>query len=260
MKVKELMNTNLIKIDVNQPLRSAFELMKKHKISHLVVTRHGKIDGIVSFRDLLQRLGKETERKLSDAHIYVSSCYQKHIITIDKDADIREAAKLMMKYKISSLLVEDNKNIIGIITKTDLLRALKHVEPPVESIMRRNPAYLHPESRLVEARKIMIDENIKHLPIIKSGKVVGVVSEKDLVKALEIFRKTSEGKHWNKKIREIRLEKIMSTPPIVVTKETKISKAAKLMIESRIGCLPVVENDKLIGIVTKTDLISLLIQ
>ena len=258
-KVSEIMTTTLVTIDKNSPIREALRLMKKKGISRLLVTSKGKIIGIVTERDLARRLGSEKERKLSDAHIYVSSCYTKELITIEKDKDISEAAKLMLKYGISSLpVVNEKSEVIGIVTKTDLIKALKDCKDSVEKWMRRKVTVLEEGARVLEARKLMLRKGIKRIPIVSGRKVVGIVTERDIAMALGLFRKVAEGKQWDEKLRKIYVDQIMSKRVIKVRPSDTISKCVKLMLEKGISGLPVVnEKDEIVGIITKTDLLKI---
>ena len=211
MKVKNLMTSNLITIDVNSPLRTALKLMKKHRITRLIVTRHDKIDGIVTERDLVNRLGKEKEAKLSDAHIYVSSCYSKNPITINTDEDVKKAAELMLSKGISSLLVKQDDRIVGIITKTDLVKVLKNCNKPIGEVMNRRVVSLPPTARLLEARNIMLHEKIKKMLVVDGDKLIGIVTERDIAKILGLFRKIAEGKQWDEKMRRIKLSDVMKS-------------------------------------------------
>ncbi len=259
-KVSEIMTSKLVTIDKNSPIREALRLMKKKSVSRLLVTSKGKIVGIVTERDLVKRLGSEKERKLSDAHIYVSSCYTKKLITIKKDKDISEAAKLMLKYGISSLpVVDENGEIIGIVTKTDLVKTLKNCKDSVEKWMRRKVTVLEEGSRVLEARKLMLRKGIKRIPIVSGKKIVGIVTERDIAVALGLFRKVAEGKQWDEKLRKIYVDQIMSKKVVKVKPSDTISKCVKLMLEKEISGLPVVnEKDEIVGIITKTDLLRIL--
>ncbi|MCD6371640.1 MAG: CBS domain-containing protein [Candidatus Aenigmarchaeota archaeon] len=257
-KVSELISKHLITIDKNSPIRNALKLMKKEGISRLLVKSKGKIVGIVTERDLMKRLGSEKERKLSDAHIYVSSCYTKNLIKIKKDADVKEAARLMLKHSISSLIVEDEEKIVGILTKTDLIKALEDSSEKVEKWMKKKVTILKPEARVLEARKLMIMKNIKRIPIVSGNSLVGIVTERDIAQALGLFRKVSEGRHWDERLKQIYVEQIMSKDLVVVKPSDTLGKCVKLMLENGISGLPVIEEGKLVGIITKTDLIRVL--
>ncbi len=258
MKVIELTNKKLITIDANSPVRNAVKLMNKHNISRLLVTKNKKIVGIVTFKDLARRLGHEKERSISDAHVYVSSCYSKKLITINADSDIKEAAKLMLKNDISSLIVVDNEEIVGIVTKTDLIKALTQDNRKVREFMHRKVTTVAPNTRVLEARKILINKKISRLPVIKGNELVGMLCYSDISNFLQKFRQRAEGKHWNERLRQYTVQDIMSKNVITINPEDTLGKAAKIMIEHDISGLPVVENGSLVGIITKKDLLRAL--
>jgi acetoin utilization protein AcuB len=102
-------------------------------------------------------------------------------------------------------------------------------------------------------------EKIRHLPVVEKSKVVGIVSDRDLYKALgpksnsnsiESSKDQSELHVISKKVQHI-----MHRGVITVTPEHYASEAATLMADNKIGALPVVKNDKLVGIVTSTDIL-----
>jgi CBS domain-containing protein len=255
MKVEEIMSKSLICIDVNEPVRNALKLMEKKRVSRLLVKRDKKIVGIVTERDLAERLGSEKERKLSDAHVHVSSCYSEKLITVEKDAEVKEVAEKMLEKGISSIVVTDKGNIVGIVTKTDLIKILKDCKEPLEKVMQKDVHRIEKGSRLLEARKMMIHYGIKKLLVVEKNKLVGILAESDVAKALGLFRKVAEGKHWDEKMRKILVEDVMSSPVITLEPKDTIEKCAKLMLENDISGIPIVENEEIKGIVTKTDLV-----
>lgn len=102
-------------------------------------------------------------------------------------------------------------------------------------------------------------EKIRHLPVVDKGKLVGIVSDRDLYKALGPKSNSNaiETSKDNSQLHVVsqKVAHIMRRGVITVTKETMLSEAAALMAEHRIGALPVVENDKLVGILTSTDIL-----
>lgn len=258
MKVKEIMSRRLITIDVDRNINDAIKLMKRKKVSRLLVKDKGKIIGIITERDIARRLGYWKERKLPVTHIYVSSAYTKDLKTIDEEADISEASKLMSKYKISSLVVTKENEVCGIITKTDLIKSLKDNKTPVKEIMKK-PITVPLGSSLLRARRIMIENRIKRLLVLRGNELVGIVTEGDIARALTSFRKFVEDKHLDKRMKEIKIDDVMTKDLITIDEGRSIGEAASIMVKKDISSLPVVKDGKLIGIVTKTDLIKVLI-
>ncbi len=96
---------------------------------------------------------------------------------------------------------------------------------------------------------------VRHMPVVSGGTLVGVVSERDLLRSslssLSSHR-TDERKAF---LYAVEIGRVMSAPPIVIGPRATIKQAAQTMAENKIGCLPVVDGDELIGMVTETDVL-----
>jgi len=101
----------------------------------------------------------------------------------------------------------------------------------------------------------MIHYGIKKLLVVEKNKLVGILTESDVAKALGLFRKLAEGKHWDEKMRKILVDDVMSSPVITLKPKDTIDECVKLMLENDISGVPVVEDGEIKGIVTKTDLV-----
>jgi CBS domain-containing protein len=255
MKVKELMSRNLISIDVNNSMRNVIKLMKKHNVSRLLVKDEDRVVGIITQRDISERLGNWRERRLSDSHVHVSAAYTKDIINIDKERNISTAASLILDRGISSLAVSENGNIIGIITKTDLIKSLLNSKIPVKNYMSKPVISLSVGSTLLRARRLMLDKKIKRIFITLEGRLVGTLTESDIAKALGLFRKMAKGRQWDEKLKRILVEDVMNKDVIIIKDNSMLSDAVKIMLKKNISGLPVMKNGKLVGIITKTDLV-----
>jgi CBS domain-containing protein len=101
---------------------------------------------------------------------------------------------------------------------------------------------------------------IRHMPVVDDGKVVGIVSQRDmfrsaLITSLGFGRKTTGALIKTIKIKEIMTEKVVTISP-----DASIKEAARQMIDKKIGCVPVVEGDRLVGIVTETDMLQYVVE
>lgn len=108
---------------------------------------------------------------------------------IDQSDDtLAEAARKMWKQQTGSLLVMEEDDLVGILTERDILRAVatgsKLDETRVSEVMTKDLITVGPQSTLREAAKIMADRWIRHLPVVDGGKVVGVISQRDLAGVL----------------------------------------------------------------------------
>ncbi len=105
------------------------------------------------------------------------------------------------------------------------------------------------------AKDLMNKKRIRHFPVLEGGRVVGVVSQRDLFHAtLGSVMKYGE-RSERSYLATIAIKEVMSEPPITVVPTASIQEAASVMLESKIGCLPVVEGKKLVGIVSETDIL-----
>ena len=125
----------------------------------------------------------------------------------------------------------------------------------VRDIMMKGPVTLEANDVLDLADDVMSLGRIRHIPILAGQRVVGVLSQRDLfysalVKALGV-------RHREQKdlMKTLRVSEVMSQPVITISPEATVKQAARLMAEKKIGCLPVVEGEELVGLVTETDVL-----
>ena len=110
--------------------------------------------------------------------------------------------------------------------------------------------------RSVEER--MAAKQLRHLPVLEQGEIVGMVTQRDLFKAAMSSAMGYGEKAQKAYLQSVRVKEIMVYPVVTVAPDTSVAAAADMIINKGIGCLPVVEGTKLIGMVTKTDLLRCL--
>lgn len=105
---------------------------------------------------------------------------------VGPDATVGEAVSLMAQQRIGSTLVMEGDRLIGIFTERDTVRAISQshdaVRHEISSWMTRDPLTVGPELDADEALKMMLDRGFRHLPVVEGGKVVGMVSMRDLAR------------------------------------------------------------------------------
>ena len=129
----------------------------------------------------------------------------------------------------------------------------------VKDWMTRNPITITADTSLTEASRLMQDNDIRRLPVIKNGHVVGIVTWGDIREASASDATTLTIFELGYLLKKLQVERIMTRDPITVTPTTTITRAAQLMLEYKIGGLPVVENGKLVGILTESDIFRMLV-
>jgi CBS domain-containing protein len=136
-------------------------------------------------------------------------------------------------------------------------------------IMTRNVITIGPDMSIVGAAKLMLDNHLSGLPVLdKGGKLIGIVSEGDFLRRSEIGtqRKRSRWLQFfvgpNRAATEFvhasgrKVEEVMTRNPLVVTEDTTLEEIVRLMEKNRVKRLPVMRNDRLVGIVTRANLLQ----
>ena len=131
----------------------------------------------------------------------------------------------------------------------------------VKDVMSREVRTVARNDQLGVADKLMKDERIRHLPVIdESGDVCAVVSQRDLFRGA-LLRALGYGSRAEETmLRQVVVKEAMSVELVTTTPDTSVAEAARVMIERGIGCLPVLDAGKLVGIVTETDFVRLVAQ
>lgn len=126
----------------------------------------------------------------------------------------------------------------------------------VEKIMSRKVVSISMDDTLDIVQDIMELGSVRHIPVVSRGTVVGVVSQRDLLKASLSNVMGIPAKEQERFLKQIHIAEVMSAPPTFISPAEPIRQAARLMAEKKIGCLPVLEHGKLVGIVTETDVLA----
>lgn len=128
--------------------------------------------------------------------------------------------------------------------------------------IQRNPVTISPEASFFEARNLIHEKGIRHLPVVdKSGKLVGIVTDRDIREAAPSDATLLSVQELNYLLGKLKVSAFMTPKEklITITPETLIEEAVQLMHDHKIGCLPVMEGDKLYGIFTETDALAHLV-
>ena len=130
----------------------------------------------------------------------------------------------------------------------------------VQDWMQRRPVTVSPQESLRAAWRIIRERRIRHLPVVERGRLVGFVTDRDLRHALPsraVGLETHELPHLAEKVC---VWEVMARAMVTIHREAPIAEAARLLLKYRIGGLPVVKGETLVGIITKTDLVRALLK
>jgi CBS domain-containing protein len=183
------------------------------------------------------------------------------VVTVTPETRLAEARKLIEEKQIRALPVLKNGKLVGIITKRGLLRfdistlendfwkqELDLLDETVGEIMTVKPFTLSPGTFIPKAARIMLENKITALPVVDNGDLIGILTNSDLLRFI-----LEEYPGLKKKIQ---VKNYMTEEVVTIDPETSLLESHRLMGTKRIRSLPVVENDALVGLITRTDLMS----
>jgi acetoin utilization protein AcuB len=129
----------------------------------------------------------------------------------------------------------------------------------VKDWMTPDPVTIDPHTTLPDANRLMKECNIRRLPVVEKSKLVGIVTLGDLREASPSNATALSIYELNFLLARLSVSELMSRDPITVPPDTSIEAAARLMLEHKIGGLPVVADGRLVGIITESDIFRLLV-
>ena len=257
LSVRDFMTTQLVTAGPETPVSEILGLMRSHDIHEVPIVDRGALTGVVTLRSVMRRGNLSPAMK--------AATLATSLPKLAPEDDVRAAAGLVVSTGVRGAPVVEKKKLVGILTRTDLLRAFLQdgtlTTQEVRAVMTPNPQTVREDETITEARKAMASLEERSLPVVDArGRVSGVIGLKDL---RELFaRNTERGAPGNPRgeREDIRVEVkgIMRYPPVTAPPETTLKEAADLMLEHGISSVIVTEEGRPVGIVTKGDLVGLL--
>ncbi len=193
-KVDHVIVSPILTIAGERTMLDASQLMETHHVRHLCVEEAGEIVGIVSVRDLVRSFVDAESGPVCDLDkVYrpLSVLMATTIATIQSDASLRASAERMREKRIGSLLTIEAGEIVGIVTERDLVwKGLAGSRDPdgthVSAVMSSPLLRIDINRTIRDASQAMAERSVRHLAVTDGGKIVGVLSVRDLVKMVSI--------------------------------------------------------------------------
>jgi CBS domain-containing protein len=228
-----------------------------------------RIEGICTVLDIIDFLGGGDKSKIIsrkyDGNMIVAinapitEIMEPSVVTVPDDASLEQAVSLMIQKSVGGLPVVDEENrIVGIITERDFMHLMSEaiVGKQVREVMSERVITAPPDLAIDAAAKIMIASGFRRLPVVQNGFVCGLITATDIMRYLgsgDAFKKLVTGN-----IREAvsaPISTIMKTDIITAKPDQSLSDVAMLMSKNHIGCLPVIGEKGLAGIITERDIL-----
>jgi CBS domain-containing protein len=188
------------------------------------------------------------------------------VITAPLDMEVGSAVKLLVERRLGCLPVVDGRALVGIVTRSDVIRALQPEasgvrpgERRIGEVMKRSPHTAAPDDRLLDAVARMEASGVRHLPVVDGdARLVGMLSDRDVRLAIGQAMRPLGPRDAVVRMESTRVGDVMSRRPLAIGEDTSISEAALFLADHRIGALPIVdERLRLRGIVSYVDLLRL---
>jgi CBS domain-containing protein len=272
LRVEDVMHRGVLTCPVEAPLPEVARMMAAKRI-HCVVVQGGgganrRLWGVLSDTDLLEAIADGDAEDAS-----AGGTVRSPAVTVSPAETVIEAARLMSTTGVTHLVVADAENDrpIGVLSTLDLAAALageprsEHPAARVEQLMTTDVVTVSPETPLKGVAAILIEHRISGVPVVSDEKVVGVVSEDDILRKERRAEAHPRGRllGWllggeRAEVRKLTARtagEAMTVPAVTISHWRTAASAAALMIDHGIKRLPVLRKGELVGIVTRADLV-----
>jgi acetoin utilization protein AcuB len=130
----------------------------------------------------------------------------------------------------------------------------------VQDVMQTKLLTVTPATTLPEALRLTTQRGVRHLPVIDGDRLVGILSDRDLKRAMASSATSLEAHELNYLLDRLRVDEFMTRTVITIAPMFPIEAAARIMLQEKIGALPVTEDGRLVGLVTETDVLRLFVR
>jgi CBS domain-containing protein len=270
-EIMALASRNVSSVPPTTTILAAVETMTRSGFRRLPVTDAGtkKLRGIVTSGDIINFMGggdkyrlvqvKHGGNLISAVNENVRAIMTQQLVTLPETATIADAVTIIVNKKIGGLPITDAEGVLtAIATERDVMRVLATEKSrlKIEDVMTGSLRVTHPERPIAEVTKEMTRFRFRRLPVVTDDVLYGIITATDIMRYLgsrEVFARLSTGditEVTNIPVRNLVAGDLYTTDP-----KKSINDAAKEMLERNIGALPVIENARLIGLVTEFDLV-----
>jgi len=258
MKVRDIMRPARWTIGPDDSLARAERIMARRRLHELLVMEGGVLTGFLSERDVLDFRAAAT----SDEDWWrmpVRNAMEGIPATATPDETVEAAIDRLAKSPVDVLPIVEQGYLIGQLTATDLFEAERiPAESPAQALtaadaMSEPAISVSPTDSLLEAAKLMVDHQVRHLPVVDNGTVVGMLSDRDIrTVAGDPVRYVQETA--GEGARQLAVRDAMAPAALTVHANRPLRDVANELADEKVGALPIIDMDgKLIGIVSYVD-------
>lgn len=262
--VGEIMTSDPVTVNVDTPLTKVRSIFRDGRFRSIPVLSKNHLEGIITRGDMMFLSSTKS-------NIEARTIMERPNVLATPEMDMGEIAKKLINSDVvQAPVVESTENmrLVGILSMVDILEKLlyngaKPTNSDVGSIITKDVVKARYDDHISKIWTLMDETGFSGLPVMKKNKIIGIITRKDIIKSGHVRTGLDAVDQ------SIKVEKVMVTPPVVITAETSIREAAELMVKQDIGRLPVVENPvyikkepnrakeaNLIGIIAREDILG----
>ena len=275
VKLSELI-TKPITVGPSTALLKCREILLKNKVKRVIVVDKKKPIGVITEKDIAKKIYELGSNPISS--VKADDFKSRKLFTLTRDNSVQECAKMMKKHRISLVIIINKDNTLdGIVTETDLVKTFLTKETTsfkVSKIMKTDVITVSPSDPILHVESLLLRYGISRVIVKRNQIPVGIITFRDFVPAKipqwiaesadpkEVqeykFKKGLEEIHSNQMsyLFPFHATDIMATKPITVESDEDVKVAITKMIRHNISGLPVVKKSKIVGIVTKSDIVA----
>ncbi len=231
--------------------------MRKHGVHEMPVGRKGKMDGVVTLRELMKRHNLPPTTKVSTVLVKAPE--------VTPDTPLPRAAEQLITTGFRALPVVQRKKLIGIVSRTDLVRALADTNAlaglSVRDFMTPNPQAVAENDTIERAVHVMQSLGERSLPVVdKNRRLKGAIGMKDVT---DLFARPKMRQRYGERAGteakvQLEVKSVMHSPAVTMGIEGDLARAADLMLKQDVSSVIITDKDEPVGIVTKLDLMHYL--
>ena len=270
---------DVVSIPPSKSIKDTAKVMMEHEFRRLPITDpgSGKLLGIVTVMDILDFFGggkkfNIIEKKYEDNFLAainepVREIMTRDLITLSTKASIGETIETMMSHQLGAIpLVDADYNLAAIVTERDIALSLAGMagKETVQDYMSAKVFTTTPGTPLEGACKIMVRNGLRRIPVIggeadiskAAKKLLGILTSTDVIRFLnakELFDHLNSNLATD--VLKTNISEIMVKEPITIPPTTTIGELCEIFAEKNIGGVPVLKDDRVVGIITERDVL-----
>jgi CBS domain-containing protein len=270
--VMSIASREVVMIPPTTTIMGAAKTMLKYGFRRLPVADAGtnRLVGIVTSLDIADFMGGGLRHNLLQNRFHgnllaavnesVREIMEENVASLSERSSLKDALQLMIEKNIGGVpIVDDDERVKAIISERDFVWLIDGMKTgkKIEECMSRDVVSISPDLPVGEVTNSMMKHGFRRFPVRKNGMLFGIVSATDVLRYLasgEVFHKLVGGDSSD--ALSVPVKELIKKNVITVTPEKDLGEAAHLMVENKIGSLPVVKGERLVGIITERDFIK----